>query len=268
MNKTPSILVDTGFEVDANGVLTEIVTPSVVKTLNVPTKVTFLGETINWIPSTTAALLEFNAPNATAISGDLFLNYTNVTKITLPQVVSLGANNTKLFANCTNLVTVDFSNLESIACGGNANGTFLNCSSLTTLNMPKLSSITCTDGSNDGIFKGCTSLTSITLPSLRTIQTANKYAPFYGLTGLLSITLPKLNSTSTTNTNWGAFYGLTGLQSVQLGSEGNPVASLVNSTFIGCTQSGLTITIYTSGGAALSGSPWGATNATIEYEEA
>lgn len=217
MNKTPSILVDTGFEVDANGVLTEIVTPSVVKTLNAPTKVTFNGTTINWIPSTTAALLEFNAPNVTTITTPLFKGYTALTSIS--------------FKN------------------------------LTTLN---------NSGTDSGLCRQCTALTSVSMPNLQTVTaTSSGYAgAFWGCTALETITLPKLQSVTGADNNGGMFRLCTALKNVQLGSEGNPVTYLQSNVFNACTQSGLTITIYTSGGAALAGEPWGATNATIEYEEA
>ena len=77
--------------------------------------------------------------------------------------------------------------------------------------------------------------------------------------------LPKLQ---TVTGNAPVFNAITTLVDVALGSDGHPVTSLTSNTFSGCTQSGLTITVYTNGGAALSGEPWGATNADIEYEEA
>lgn len=65
-----------------------------------------------------------------------------------------------------------------------------------------------------------------------------------------------------------AFRFRSNLETVTLGSVGHPVTSIASSAFESCTQSTLTITVYTSGGAALSGSPWGATNANIEYRAA
>lgn len=58
------------------------------------------------------------------------------------------------------------------------------------------------------------------------------------------------------------------LESVTLGSVGNPVTSIAANAFNSCTQSTLSIIIYTSDGSALSGSPWGATSANIEYRAA
>ena len=60
------------------------------------------------------------------------------------------------------------------------------------------------------------------------------------------------------------------LQTVQLGSIGFPVTTMTTLVFSGCTQSGLTITIYVADDATLplSNSPFGATNATIIYRSA
>ena len=135
MSELPTILVTNGWKTDKNRKLTSVTIPSTVKTLQAPTKVTFMGARLNVVPSTTAALQEFEAPNCTL----------------------LGAN----------------------------------------------------------IFKGYTALTNVVL-----------------------------------------------------GSVGHAVTSLDSTAFTNCTQSGLTITIYTTGGASLSGEKWGATNATIVYETA
>lgn len=61
------------------------------------------------------------------------------------------------------------------------------------------------------------------------------------------------------------FQQSTGLESVQIGSDGHP-APLASSVFIGCTQSGLTITAYQTGAnvdTLVSRYRSGATNATI-----
>ena len=164
MNDIRKILVTTGWETDQNNALTEIVIPSTVATINAPRKVTFMGQTLNWMPSSTSALQEFEAPNITTYSPGVIFS-----------------------SNYTKLTTVK-------------------------------------------------------------------------LTGF--VTYP------TTAYNMGAFYLNTYIQNVQLGSSGHPVTSIGNYLFQNCTQSGLTITVYTADGNAISGSPWGATNATIVWEEA
>lgn len=77
------------------------------------------------------------------------------------------------------------------------------------------------------------------------------------------IDLPKIQTIGTY-----AFRYRSTLETVTLGSVGNPVTSIGTNTFSGCTQSTLAVTVYTSDGSALSGSPWGATNAAIEFKKA
>ena len=190
MNRPPSILVDTGFEVDQNGALTEIVTPTVVATLDPPKKVTFNGKLLNYIPSTAGVLEECSAPYATSIPDNAFKSYTKLASVNLPSLLSLVNTGT----------------------------------------------------TPSGAFYGCTALTTVVLPSLTTCNDSH--------------------------TSRATFGNCTSLESVQLGSEGHAVTSLGAYMFKNCTQSNLTITIYTSGGASLAGEPWGATNAVIEYEEA
>lgn len=249
MSELPSILVTDGWETDQNNKLVEIVIPSSVKTLQAPNKVVFMGAALNAIPSTVAALQSFEAPNLASLSStqnNLFKNYTAL------QSVSLGAtaivytgDYTGPFYGCTSLTSASFPNLVTIsptATGGG--GLFYNCTALETVSMPKLTTISDSGGDGEnGVFYHCVSLTTIELPLIQNI---------YIIRG----------------SGTGTFNGCTSLSSVTLGSTGHPVNSIHTKTFKNCTQSGLTITIYTTNGTSLSGSPWGATNATIVYETA
>ena len=279
MNKIPSILVNTGFPIDQNGVLTEIVTPSVVATLDPPKKIVFNGTTLNYLPSNATTLEEFLAPNCTAIPVNAFKQFTKLTRVDLSSISNFSctatSNNTAgVFYGCTALVAITLTNLTSmnshVSGGASCSGTFYGCTGLTNIDAPLLASITDTGATtgNGGSFYGCTGLININFPALANIENTYMGSTFRNCTGLTTVTLPRLISTTASSNLGGVFYGCIALQTVQLGSEGNPVASLGGYTFNQCTQSGLTITIYTNGGAALSGSPWGATNATIVYEEA
>lgn len=132
---------------------------------------------------------------------------------------------------------------------------------------------------------------SVRVLKSKTLTTAGQYA-LYGMDVLEELELPNLTSIGNyglmvSTASAGATAPLTVLElpkiqtvgtyafryrqmlrTVTLGSAGNPVSSIGTNAFGNCTQSGLTITIYTSGGAELDGSPWGATNATIHYETA
>lgn len=255
MNKPPEILVNSGFVTDANGVLTGIVIPSVVHTQNMPSIVTTNAEVINWLPSNAATLVEFNAPKVTTINdGSLLKGFTNLNKATLDGLISYiqpyNGSDRGLFYNCTALTKASLASLESYSFSGSnteiRHGMFYGCTSLTTVSLPKLNLIQ-QGGNYNCMFYNCASLTTVILPSITKIETVQ---------GAL------FNSYS------GVFYNCTGLQNVQLGSISHPVTDIRSDTFANCTQSGLTITIYTTGGASLAGEPWGATNATIEYEEA
>lgn len=250
MNNIPTMMLTTGFKVDQNGALTEIVTPSVVTTLDQPKKIVFNGTALNYVPSTAAALEEFAAPNVTSISDTLFKGYAGLTRIS--------------FASVASLITSSVSN----------SGAFYGCTSLTEINLPALTTLR-SNNTGCGAFYGCTSLTEINLPNLTVMSDyGSGCGDFFNCTSLRNVTLPKLQYTERRTSGSvasGTFTNCTSLQNVTLGSEGHAVTGLYGGNggmFSGCTQSGLTITIYTTGGAAISGSPWGATNATIVYEEA
>lgn len=250
MNKTPSILVDTGFEVDQNGDLEQLLIPQVVNNVTAPRSVVFGGSAINWVPSTISALQEIEGTN----------------------IESLPDSN--ILQGFTELLSVNFPKLKVITCSTGGRGQFKGCAKLATVTMPLVETITCTALNEGGTFNGCTSLTSINLPELTYLNNNLPNGSGYGgsfrnCTALATVNFPKLSEClSGTYNGRGAFTDCTGLINVTFGSVGHPVTTIGAYTFHGCTQSGLTITIYTNGGAALSGSPWGATNATIVYEEA
>lgn len=109
-------------------------------------------------------------------------------------------------------------------------------------------------------------LEEIDLPNVTTIGSAaftGSSSSSLSASSITVLTLPKVQTIDTY-----AFRYRTSLQTVTLGSPSNPVTSIASTAFQGCTQSGLTINIYTTGGAALSNSPFGATNAAVNYIEA
>ena len=276
--RTPRILVTDGWITDQNGSLTEVVIPSSVKTLQAPTKVTFEGTTLNAVPSTAAALQEFSAPNCTtATSTALFSGYSYLSSVYLPNLLSVctpnSSTNNNFFKNCSSLTHVSLPKVTSLY-SYNACGTFYGCSNLVSVDLPSVTYITSTGASGGGYayggtFYNCTSLTTVNLPACTQLNsgysTFGYGSPFYNCSALITINLPLLTSCTG---NYGCFRGCSALQSITLGSPGHAVISLNVSTFSSLTQSGLTITIYTNGGASLANEPWGATNATIVYEEA
>lgn len=268
MNRPPEIFVDTGFEVDQNGALEEIVIPKVVRTCNAPRKITFEGENLNYLLTKSTTLQEFSAPNCKSVSGNLFTGGGDVT-YSFPSLVNITDDSSALFAS-SRITSINMPALKSISSTGTYTGQFYNCTSLTSVSMDSLESMT-TNGGNNGTFGGCTNLSNVSFNSLQSISStagAANYGPFAYCTSLVIVSLPKLKTVYSGNPQGGVFTNCTGLQSVTLGSSGNHVSSLSASVFLGCTQTGLTITIYTADGNALAHSPFGATNATIVWEEA
>lgn len=153
--------------------------------------------------------------------------------------------NANVFGYCTGIAgDVELSNLEEI---NNYNKTNL----LSYINR---------DG---GIFSYCTGITSVSVPKLKGI-----YRDFcIGCTSLKTVYAPSCQYLGTQNINRGAFFGCTALESVQLGSVGCECNVIdTYSSFQGCTQSTLTITLYctqSNANSYLAKLRNGATNATI-----
>ena len=102
-------------------------------------------------------------------------------------------------------------------------------------------------------FSGCTALTSVTIPSG---VTSIGDCTFSDCTGLTSITIPS----SVTSIGGSAFSGCTGLTSITIP---NSVTSIGSGVFWNCTR--LTDIYCGFAEGAVSGAPWGASNATIHY---
>lgn len=257
MNRTPQLLINTGCQVDQDGVLTGLVLADNCKTLNAPSVVTTYADTLNWIPSNAATLTTLNANNVKTLS-------------LTPTANSAGKCNT-----WNALTTLNLESLEVIAMtlngGLSSCGDFRNCASLVNLNLPNITRITndflSTGYSSSGTFQSCTNLESINFPSLEYIDGRDAggttSGAFNSCSRLHTVNLPSVKKI--TNYHFGR---CTALTTVTLGSEGKPVQSISSNCFYNDTQSGLTITVYTSDGNSISGSPWGATNATIVWEEA
>ena len=95
--------------------------------------------------------------------------------------------------------------------------------------------------------------------------------PSTGLADNLKLKDIKLNANLNLSGNLWFMAGNKNAETVQLGGVGRAITNGIHgNTFNGCTQSGLTITIYVNDNATLplASSPWGATNATIIYRSA
>ena len=128
------------------------------------------------------------------------------------------------------------------------NYAFVNCTNLALTSLPEgLTSI------GEGAFTGCTSLALTSLPAgVMSIGDDT----FRGCTSLALTSLPK----SLTSIGHSAFAGCSNLTSITF--KGTPT-TIASSAFDGCTN--LTDIKVPWAEGAVSGAPWGATNATITY---
>ena len=149
-----------------------------------------------------------------------------------------------LFYDCTNLVHVSLP--ESLTSIGQY--TFRRCTNLAFTSLPE--GLTSIGGS---AFEDCTSLALTSLPE--GITSIGQYA-FQNCTNLALTSLPE----GLTSIDYGAFYNCTSLTSITF--KGTP-ASIASNAFSGCTN--LTDIKVPWAEGAVSGAPWGATNATITY---
>lgn len=140
-------------------------------------------------------------------------------------------------------------------------GIFQNCACPLNLSLPNFSG-----GIPDAAHSFCngaTGLLSVSMPNATGML--HQYA-FSNCTALKTVYLPKITSLNAdANPTRGVFRGCTALESVQIGSVGYS-ANIANNNFYGDTQTGLTITVYTTGAYAdtvLTNIRNGATNATI-----
>ena len=108
-----------------------------------------------------------------------------------------------------------------------------------------------------------TGILSVSIPNATGVL--HQYA-FSDCTSLKTVYLPKITGLNADAiAARGVFRNCTALESVQIGSVGYSV-TILNNNFYGCTQTGLTITIYTTSAyadTALTNIRNGATNATI-----
>lgn len=133
-----------------------------------------------------------------------------------------------------------------------ASNAFRNCKALSgSVSLPTITKLLAE------VFRECSGITAITAEN----ATFAGESVFMGCTALQTAHLPKCATLGTQ-----AFYTDTALTDVQIGSVGSAVTSCANTSFKSCTQTGFTITVYTTGAyadTALTNIRNGATNATI-----
>lgn len=147
-----------------------------------------------------------------------------------------------------NLVSITFKDVVT-SIGASA---FYSCVNLTTIDTKDIVSVQAAG------FQSCTSFTSLDFPKLTSVG----QGAFLGCTAVINASFPVLTNCSAQR----VLRQCLALEDVQLGSVGYGVTSLSNLFFEQDTQTGLTITIYTTGSyadAAVTNARNSATNATI-----
>ena len=215
-------------------------------------------------------LASIELPKVTTIGASCFTNCYSLASINLPEVTSLPDS---CFHTCISLTSVEIPKVTSLP-----NYCFYNCSALTSMNLPEVTSVgdkcffTCTSLASielpkatilhDECFNSCTSLTSVEIPEVTNVG----YRSFYGCSKLTSIEIPKV-------TILGAqcLYNCNSLGTVTLGGIGQPITNSATYSTTSFSNLVTNINIYVSDSGnppTLEGIPWGATNATITYEQA
>ncbi len=206
-------------------------------------KITSNPDPITGILSSIQTLIN-NLTNTSEITKQTIVDYLNksidITSVPVG-ITSLGYG---AFGNCENIEEIQIPG--SITDIGNS--CFAGCNNLITVSLPEsLKNI------GNSCFYNCSTLESITIPD--TVENMGNYC-FSGCSGLQDINIPK----SVSKINSGTFTNCTSLVSIHIPSN---ITSIAYGTFQGCTN---LVDIYIEKEqGSISGSPWGASNATIHW---
>lgn len=96
---------------------------------------------------------KFDNKPVIAVNTEVFRNNTDITSVVLPSTVNILAM--EAFSNCTELRSINLSDLDTIA-----DKTFYNCSNLSDINMPSNLRVICREA-----FFGCSALTDVKIPA-------------------------------------------------------------------------------------------------------
>ena len=209
------------------------------------------------------------AEGLTTIATKAFQGCTSITELNFPKTLKTIKSNA--FYQCTALKSADIAYVETIE-----NSAFNGCTTLESVDLTNLVTI------GNQAFYGCTELKSVRLGNKLTgIGSSN----FYN-TNIVELTIPG----SVSNVGSGVFFGCKALVTATYGEGVVSIAGKTQSTpgqIEGCTaidslylpstietigdnafsNPSATLTIYCAFSEnAVSGAPWGATNATIVYD--
>lgn len=156
-----------------------------------------------------------------------------------------GQDNTVLNSILDRSISGNYVNNDATEIGKSA---FIYCENLTSATFMKVTKI-----KDDG-FSYCSSLESISLPEVKEINASAFYS-----SGLKSISMPKIEKLGTTDTSWSVF-GFCKITTINIPST---IKFIGKSTFDYASR--LTTITIDRKADAISGSPWGATGATVNW---
>ena len=127
-------------------------------------------------------------------------------------------------------------------------GAFYGNRDLASIDFSKITELSGSSNVNNSagqhFFRDCKALTEVNAPNL---TGAVGLFAFYGDTALTTVTMPKISELCGYQQARGCFGGCSALTTCQFGSIGYPVTAIQEGAFNGVTQTGLTITVYTTG---------------------
>ena len=191
------------------------------------TSVIFTDETM----PTSAALIDADADGDEGVVAWMDGTVMKVSSQTPGRQVIADTNCYQMFASKKNLISIDFSNL-------NTNNItvmsymFDGCRGLVSLDLTPLDTHKVTNMAS--MFSGCSGLTSLDLTPLDTSNVTNMHSMFYNCSGLTSLNLTSLDTSNVTNMH-SMFNRCSGLTSLDLTPLNTQNVTDMNFMFYECT---------------------------------
>lgn len=186
-----------------------------------------------------AGVQSINLPNVTTLGTHALAGCPDLVSVSLPLCTTFP--NSGAIRECPNLENVDLPLLKSTS-----EYAFLGPNKLRSISLPSLTSC------STGIFFGCSLLESVSLPKLQTMGNNT----FYTCPAIRQIDLPSVKTIGSGQVN--------GCRSLEVINIGPSITSINSQAFQG-SPDGLVINLPVAEGA-ISGAPWGAPNAIINYD--
>lgn len=186
-----------------------------------------------------AGVQSINLPNVTTLGSHALMGCPDLVSVSLPLCTTIP--NSGAMRECPNLENIDLPLLKSAH-----DYAFLGPNKIRSISLPSLTSC------GTGIFFSCSLLESVSLPKLATVGSNT----FYSCPVLTQIDLPSAKTIGRET--------ITGCRSLEVINIGPSITSIHSQAFQNAPE-GLVINLPVAEGA-ISGAPWGATSAVINYD--